>query len=384
MKNFNCTTTELSQLFNQTLIDVYCSSCDSSNPWCGHYNWQRFFEIFYLTFVAILGTFGNIIVICSINHAKRLYKHGNVFVVNLAIVDLVLTGFYIPTAIPNIIKTQQAFKGAFCDVTGFLVFLTCTCSIANLALISLNRYLSILYSSLYAKIFSKKRMLYFAIATWLWSFALGIPILTGWSGIRYDPKMMLCTWDDEKSKSYNFFATIFAILIPVIVTSVCYALLFRNVRQKRLMTSRSRITSNSMKGPTSKEMSLLRTLAITVLIFVLCWMPYGATILIDPYTVSPLLKKAFGWIGLTNSCMNFLIYGLMNPVYRRDYIRLMKCIFCRRTKGLTYSSSSDFTSTQRRRRKSKGTTQSLTTQGSVKSNTLMLINRQVVKTDADS
>ena len=70
----------------------YCDLCDPDNHWCGQYGPLRIFEIVFLCLVTTVGSFGNLLVICSVNYAGRLYKHGNVFVVNLAIVDFVVRG----------------------------------------------------------------------------------------------------------------------------------------------------------------------------------------------------------------------------------------------------------------------------------------------------
>jgi len=45
------------------------------------------------------------------------------------------------------------------------------------------------------------------------------------------------------------------------------------------------------------------------------------------YLLLYLLQIA-GRLVLTNSAVNFIIYGAMNPIYRRAYIALWKYIFC--------------------------------------------------------
>lgn len=97
-----------------------------------------------------------------------------------------------------------------------------------------------------------------------------------------------------------------------------------------------------------KERALLRTLATTVLVFVICWLPFGFCVLIDPTNINKHAKKVslktffeemscftkfndfmqmFGWLAVTNSCINFTIYGIMNPVFRRGYKNLFVFIF---------------------------------------------------------
>jgi len=61
------------------------------NPWCGQFGARQIFEIIYLLLVSIVGTFGNLLVISSIVYKKRLHKHGNIFIVNLAVADLIVS-----------------------------------------------------------------------------------------------------------------------------------------------------------------------------------------------------------------------------------------------------------------------------------------------------
>jgi len=328
-----CNVTTIYELGDFPDVATYCRHCDPVNYWCGRYDGKRAFQLAYLVLVIVVGVFGNLLVISSINYARRLYKHGNVFVVNLAIVDLMLTGVYLPHVFANVLKTEQAIDDVTCYVFGVFVFFACTCSIYNLALIAVNRYLSIIHSTLYNKMFSKKRIIIFAVLSWVWSFALGLPIITGWSSSGYDWKMQICSWNDTYDLSYNWFASVTAVFFPLIVTTFCYISLFRAVRKKS-MTRKSLSTNTDRrksikKKTTKKELMLLRTLALTVVVFFLSWGGYALVIIIDPRGINHNAKKVFGWLGLSNSCLNFIIYGLMNKVYRRDYFRLLKKIFCK-------------------------------------------------------
>ena len=98
MHNFNltnnesCSTLSLRSLSRTNLTpEEYCDMCDPENHWCGQYGPQRVVDTVFLCLLVLVGTFGNVLVVCSINYAGRLYKHGNVFVVNLAISDLAVS-----------------------------------------------------------------------------------------------------------------------------------------------------------------------------------------------------------------------------------------------------------------------------------------------------
>ena len=66
--------------------------CNSSqNYWCENFGTQQIIEVIYLTLLTILGIFGNLLVICSISLEKKLFKQANIFIVNLAFADLVVS-----------------------------------------------------------------------------------------------------------------------------------------------------------------------------------------------------------------------------------------------------------------------------------------------------
>jgi len=41
----------------------------------------------------------------------------------------------------------------------------------------------------------------------------------------------------------------------------------------------------------SKQLNLAKTLSVTVLTFILCWMPYGFVMLLDPFAPNNMAKK---------------------------------------------------------------------------------------------
>uniref|UniRef100_H2YR13 G-protein coupled receptors family 1 profile domain-containing protein n=1 Tax=Ciona savignyi TaxID=51511 RepID=H2YR13_CIOSA len=178
--------------------------------------------------------------------------------------------------------------------------------------------------------------------TWVWSNLLSMPTFLGWGRIAYDQKMMVCSWDDTFNQSFTIFITVGAIVIPIIVIAFCYLKLFLTVRGSgrwvRSLSMGSGVFQSNEQHRRSirKERNLLQTLATTVAFFCVCWVPYGLSILIDAKGVPKHAKKVFGWLGLSNSMVNFIIYGAMNPVFRRGYRNLFILVFrCKRESRIT-------------------------------------------------
>ena len=63
---------------------------DNAYLWAGKSDAHRVIEIIYLTVLAATGSLGNLTVIFSIILERRIHANGNIFVINLAIADLLV------------------------------------------------------------------------------------------------------------------------------------------------------------------------------------------------------------------------------------------------------------------------------------------------------
>ena len=90
-----CNITNLNSLGDFKEVEHCCQQLDPENLWCGRYDVKRILSLVYLLVLIIVGVFGNLLVILSVANSKKLYKNGNVFIVNLAIVDLLVSYLYL-------------------------------------------------------------------------------------------------------------------------------------------------------------------------------------------------------------------------------------------------------------------------------------------------
>jgi len=83
---------------NHTIYDItnrtqhtWCDHYEPDNPWYGWDGGGRILELLCLTLISLVGTAGNLLVILSIVVEKRAHKHGNMFIINLAVADLMVS-----------------------------------------------------------------------------------------------------------------------------------------------------------------------------------------------------------------------------------------------------------------------------------------------------
>jgi len=60
-------------------------------PYYLEYGPGRILDALYLSILIIVGTSGNLLVICSIIYVKRTNQNGNIFIINLALADLIVS-----------------------------------------------------------------------------------------------------------------------------------------------------------------------------------------------------------------------------------------------------------------------------------------------------
>ena len=87
------------EIANSSNFDKYTQNltgCDlePQNPWCGKFGAQQYIEVIYLMILTILGCFGNLLVISSIALEKKVLKNANIFIVNLAVADFLVSENY--------------------------------------------------------------------------------------------------------------------------------------------------------------------------------------------------------------------------------------------------------------------------------------------------
>ncbi|RWS21941.1 7 transmembrane receptor (rhodopsin family)-like protein 2 [Leptotrombidium deliense] len=94
--------------------------------------------------VAVISAFGNLLTIIVFIQDKKLRKVTNFYIVSLAVADLLVGVFGIPSAIFTRIGVPRNAFHVCLSMLSFLLVL-CTVSILNLVAVSLDRFWAILY-----------------------------------------------------------------------------------------------------------------------------------------------------------------------------------------------------------------------------------------------
>ena len=290
-----------------------------------------------LVFVLIGALFGNVILFYIVAKLRALQTKANVFILNLAAADLLVTVFNVPVTCVAVIAEDWILGKTVCLMTGFITLLTFVASCMALSMISINRYHAIVHWSSYENIYKRRKCALYVCITWSITIVLSLPPFFGWAKFDYDPAQSYCFAEWTSSKSYTIFMISVCLLVPLSVMSYCYSNIIRFHKEsgRRVMaeTIMSRDDEFHVRDPDSrrqpKHKHLTRTIVTLIAVFALCWSPFAFIIIVQVFS-STHVPRAVDFasliLGYLNSFFNVIVYNITNRRIRQVYKNLFVTI----------------------------------------------------------
>ena len=279
--------------------------------------------------VGLVGSIGNALVIFAVLTTKKLRTPNNVFILSLAFADMSISSLMEPVRTYNILIDKDLYskRPLLCSVIANVCFISCACSLWNIGAIAINRYVFICKNHYYNTAFTWSRTIAYAIAIWMICFVADLTNIFGWGGHSYDPKFMICSYNRLASYSHVLFIVVVFISLPMILIIICYAAIFYTLRQSTTRLKNSHGNYTVAKQTHSKsDIKLLKMVFTIFVAFVFCWSLYMLLLLIDfADRYPPQVYKMAGVLSHTNSALNSIIYGVLNPNFRDAYRRILCC-----------------------------------------------------------
>ncbi|XP_037318457.2 melatonin receptor type 1C [Pungitius pungitius] len=273
-----------------------------------------------LIFTIVVDILGNVLVILSVYRNKKLRNAGNIFVVSLSVADLVVALYPYPLVLTAIFHDDWTMGDLHCQACGFVMGLSVIGSIFNITAIAINRYCYICHSLHYDRLYSLRNTCCYLGLTWLLTALATVPNFFVGS-LQYDPRVYSCTFAQTVSSYYTISVVVIHFLIPLSVVSYCYMriwVLVIRVKRRVKPELRTKLKPSDMRN--------FLTMFVVFVLFAVCWAPLnliGLAVAINPERVAPNIPE---WLFVTsyfmayfNSCLNAVIYGLLNQNFRKEY-----------------------------------------------------------------
>ncbi|XKL63330.1 hypothetical protein PGB90_005694 [Kerria lacca] len=183
-----------------------------------------------LLMVIVITIVGNILVCLAVFLVKKLRRPCNYLLVSLAVSDLCVAILVMPMALLYEILGRWSFGYFMCDLWVSFDVLSCTASILNLCMISVDRYYAITKPLEYGVKRTPKRMILCVSLVWLGAACISLPPLliigNEHETIEGIPHCVVC-----QNFGYQIYATLGSFYIPLTVMIIVYYKIFCAARR---------------------------------------------------------------------------------------------------------------------------------------------------------
>ncbi|XP_003781386.1 melatonin receptor type 1B [Otolemur garnettii] len=267
---------------------------------------------------------GNFLVILSVLRNRKLRNAGNLFLVSLALADLVVALYPYPLILVAIFYNGWALGEVHCKASAFVMGLSVIGSVFNITAIAINRYCYICHSVAYHRLYRPWHTPLHICLVWLLTVVALLPNFFLGS-LEYDPRIYSCTFIQTASAWYTVAVVAVHFVLPISIVSFCYLRIWVLVLQ-----ARRKAKSESKLCPRPSDLRNFLTMFVVFVIFAICWAPLnciGLAVAINPEEMAPqvpdgLFVTSYS-LAYFNSCLNAIVYGLLNKNFRREYKRIL-------------------------------------------------------------
>nr|XP_024656190.1 trace amine-associated receptor 13c-like [Maylandia zebra] len=285
-----------------------------------HHN-QTIFLYILLCCISLLTVTLNVLVIISISHFRQLHNQTNLFLLSLAVSDLLVGLLLMP---PRILLLGGCwFLGTFmCGLFYYASFVLTSASVGNMVLISFDRYVAICDPLSYPTTVTERKVQISVCLCWACSLLYNGTILNNF--LKQPDRYNSC--DGECIVVINFITGAFDVVVTFIGPTAVIIFLYMRVflvAVSQAQAMRSHVAFVTSKGSVhvaikKSERKAATTIGVVVAVFLMCFCPYFYPSLAGQDTSTSVEFSVFGvWLLYCNSCLNPLIYAFFYPWFRK-------------------------------------------------------------------
>ncbi|XP_061893747.1 adenosine receptor A1-like isoform X2 [Entelurus aequoreus] len=201
--------------------------------------------------------------------------------------------------------------------------------------------------SRYSTIVTQRRAYGAVVLCWMVSFLTGLVPMMGWNN-RRDPvnlshnDSVVCKFTNVMTMKYMVYFNFFGwVVAPLLIMIALYGELFRVIC--RQLNRRAEATSDGERYY-RKELKLAKSLALVVLLFVVCWLPLHIMNCVNVFYKKGSIPQPAIKVGIfmshVNSALNPLVYAFRIKSFRVTLLEITRrCTSCKAREPSPYPCS---------------------------------------------
>ena len=301
---------------------------------------EHVFKLIAYSVILFGSLIGNVLVIVVVVLNRHMRTVTNYLIVNMAVADLLLTAFNMPTTIKFIATRSLSIDRSvvLCKTISFTQSLSVGSSVLTLTAIAIDRFLVIMYP---LKRYVTFPVAYYMIAVvWIISIAVNSPLLYAMEFVfNENTKRSSCleiwtpVFSENADKDFTIVLFVTFYLFPLSTMSVLYSFVIHNLWVRKVPGIQT--PENRLRAESSKK-KVLKMLLAVVVIFALCWFPvYIKQFIVFfgqerfPCGAPVTLTFVSNFLGHANSAINPAMCTIFNSNFRKGFRDALLCRFCR-------------------------------------------------------
>ena len=291
-------------------------------------------EVSSLVILNVLSLTGNTLVCISVYKNARLRTTTNLYIIALAVSDLLSAVFVMPLGTGVLITGKWSFGGVLCQLHAFFSLFVIYISPVTMGLTAVNRYVRMCKSDRqYKKLFSaaKSRALLAVVWFFVACYVL-VPRLTGLQGFEFVPGYAQCSLahfsESGKMIHYGIVLTLF-FLFPLISTIISYTKVAKKIRQHNMGASSTIQRRETSVTISAHEIKLSKSLFAVVFAFMICWIPFWVIVILRRFHIVGKMPRNFELLCMFllyfSNTINPFIYAGMNHLFKREFRKILCC-----------------------------------------------------------
>ncbi|XP_044587099.1 orexin receptor type 1-like isoform X3 [Cotesia glomerata] len=306
--------------------------------------------IFMHVTVFVGGILGNLLVCLAVYRNRSMRTVTNYFLVNLAVADLMVLIFCLPSTVIWDVSETWLFGEIACKIIPYLQTVSVSVSILTLTFISIDRWNAICFPLAFKS--TTKRAKKFICFVWIFSFIFDTPdiILLQVAPTVFKIETIYLTqckrsWSINSERIFNLVIFVFLYFGPLVFMTYTYYQIICVLRGSRIPGYKLSRRNNEIpldaelsasfednhEGRLVSRRKAAKMLVVVVLVFAICYAPvHLLNILRYSVTLSSNnITRAFSllahWLCYLNSAINPVIYNFMSGKFRKEFRRSFIC-----------------------------------------------------------
>ncbi|XP_075613656.1 neuropeptide FF receptor 1 [Balearica regulorum gibbericeps] len=301
------------------------------------------------TFIFLMCMIGNILVCFIVVKNRQMRTVTNMFILNLAISDLLVGIFCMPTTLVDNLITGWPFDNTMCKMSGLVQGMSVSASVFTLVAIAVERFRCIVHP-FRQKLTLRKALVTIAII-WVLALLIMCPAAITLTVTREEHHFMVDTYNNsyplyscweawpETGMRRIYTTVLFShiYVAPLALIIIMYArIAFKLFKSAAPDRGQGEPEGRKVSRRKAKVINMLISIA---LFFTLSWLPLWTLMLLMDYgqlsegqlhLVAVYIFPFAHWLAFFNSSANPIIYGYFNENFRRGFQEAFRAPFCSR------------------------------------------------------